>query len=214
MTLSRSIATYRPFSFLRSGLIAAGALFVSCCPLFAQRDAGLLGKQYAGLTVFTEDVRHVDIGSGYGTGVTANFPVTSHLDVSLAASYERFNDVRLTDKRLNASVVGYQEVSGVKLFVDGSLGSTSQSIKIADQKITNNDGLYAFGIGIEAPIAPATALFGRIAYNRYFDQDNGDYWTYSVGLNHWISEKLGLVIAVTAYDDDSIVYGAGVNLRF
>lgn len=201
-------------SITRVGLLLAGALFTLSCPLSAQREAGLIGKQYAGLTVFTEDVQHADVGQGYGTGLIANFPLAPSLDLSLSASYEKFNDVHLTDKRLGATLVAYKELSGVKVFADGSLSNTWQSIKFADQRLTNNDGIYALGVGVEVPIASATALFGRVAYNRYFDQANGDYWTFSFGLNHWISEKLGLVIAVTAYEDDSIVYGAGVNLRF
>lgn len=198
----------------RAGLFLAGALLTLSCPLSAQREAGLLGKHYAGLTVFTEDVQHADVGLGLGTGVTVNFPLAPSLDLSLAASYENFHDVHLTDKRLGATLVAYKELPGVKIFADGSLSSTWQSIKFSNGRVSDNDGIYAVGAGLEAPIAPATALFGRIAYNRYFDQANGDYWTFSLGLNHWISEKLGLVIAVTAYEDDSVVYGAGVDLRF
>ena len=198
----------------RGAATLLGALFIAHGSAFAQREAGLLGKQYAGLSVFTEDVRNYDTGMGYGTGIVANFPVAPNFDLSLATSYERFGDIKLTDKRLSASATAYRDLEGVKVFLDGTVGGTWQSVDFAGQNVSNNDGIYGFGFGAEAPISPATALFGRIAYNRYFDSNNGDYWTFSLGLNHWISEKLGLVVAATAYESDSIVYSAGVTLRF
>ncbi len=191
-----------------------GALSALQCSLFAQIEAGLIGKHYAGLTVFTEDAHSYDIGSGFGAGVMVNFPVGPHLDISAGTSFERFGDVDLTDKRLSTGVTAYQEVNGLKLFVDGTLAGTWQSIKINGRSVSNNDGIYGIGAGFEAPITPTTALFGRVGYNRYFDRDNGDYWLFSLGLNHWISEKLGLVVTVSSYEDDSIVYAAGVILRF
>lgn len=191
-----------------------GALVIVSTPAFAQRDAGLVGKQYAGLTVFTEDVRSYDTGTGIGGGLTVNVPASPNVDIALATSYERFGDIHLTDKRLSGTVVAYQEVSGMKVFLDGTLGGTWQSVSYGGSDVSNNDGLYGFGFGAEAPVAPATAIFGRIAYNRYFDSSNGDYWTFTLGLNHWISEKLGLIISATAYESDSVVYSGGLTLRF
>lgn len=198
----------------RGGLGLLAAFLVSASGALAQQDAGLLGKQYAGISFFSENVRHFDVGTGYGAGVLANFPVATNLDAQLTASHERFGDVSLTDNRLFASLVGYQQLESVKVFADLSLGGTWQSIKISGADINNSDGIYGVGVGVEAPIATRTAITGRVGYSRYFDNDNGDYWTFSLGLNHWVNDKFGVFATVSAIDDDSTVFTIGAHVRF
>jgi hypothetical protein len=180
----------------------------------AQTNAGLLGQRYAGLSLFTESIRNREISNGIGGALGVNFPVTSFLDLAVGGSSESFHDYSVKDQRASAGLTAYHDFNAFKAFADASIGGTWQSSKVNGVSYRDNDGIYAFGIGIEAPFTDRSALFGRVALNQYFKRDRGHYWTYTGGANHWFNEKLGATLSVSFFENTSIIYGLGVTVRF
>ena len=180
----------------------------------AQLNAGLLGQRYAGLSLFSESIRHSDLSNGIGGGLGVNLPLTPYLDLGVSGSSESFSDYEVKDVRASAGLTAYRDFNAFKGFVDTSLGGTWQSSEVNGISYRENDGLYAFGAGIEAPFTDTSALFARVAYNHYFQRDHGHYWTYTAGANHWFNEKFGASLSVTYFESSSIIYTLGVNVRF
>jgi len=180
----------------------------------AQTNAGLLGQRYAGLSLFSESIRNRDISNGVGGAMGVNFPLTSFLDFGVSGSSESFHDYSVKDHRAAAGFTAYHDFNAFKAFADVSVGGTWQSSKVNGVSYNDNDGIYAFGAGIEAPFTDRSALFGRVALNQYFQRDRGHYWTYTAGANHWFTAKLGATVSVSFFENTSVIYGIGVNVRF
>jgi hypothetical protein len=182
--------------------------------LCAQITAGTLGRRYAGVFVFTEDIRAAGIDNGTGATFVLNLPVHPNLDFSLSGLSERISTNDYRETQFLATLTAHREMSGVTPFFDVTLGNVRQSSEVNGIDYREDQNLYALGGGIEAPVADATALFGRIAFNQYFKNRLGHYWTYTVGLNHWFTPKVGCVGSVTWRGNDSTYLGFGLNLRF
>jgi hypothetical protein len=200
------------------------AFFVSVaffgCVLFvgskilAQTQAGLLGQRYGGLSLFSEHLRDSNLSNGTGATLLVNVPVNSFLDFEASGSFESFPDYSVRDQRAFAGVTAYRDFNTFKIFALTSVGSTWQSSKINGITYRANDGIYAFGAGIEVPFTDSSALFGRVTWNRYFDDNRGHYWTYTVGANHWFNQKFGAVASVFFFEESAVTFSLGVNVRF
>jgi hypothetical protein len=195
------------------------AAFVGCVlfldsPVAAQTNAGLLGQRYAGLSLFSESIRNRDISNGTGGALGVNLPLTHFLDLGVSGSSESFRDYDVKDHRASASLVAHRDFNALKAFADVSLGGTWQSSEVGGVSYRDSDGIYALGVGFEAPFTDRSALFARIAHNQYFKRDRGHYWTYAGGANHWFTDKLGGSFSVTFFESSSITYSVGVNVRF
>jgi hypothetical protein len=197
--------------------------FVSlfCCSfVFALRltaadtDAGLLGKNYVGGSLFMEHVRSENISDGFGGAVTGNIAVLPHFDLGAIVSLERFSSYSIHDDRVGAYARGFTEINGFRPFADLTVGGTWQSSTFNGATHRSNDGIYGGAFGIEAPVARSTALIGRIGYNRYLDSNNGHYWQYSLSLNHWLTSQLNLGASVSFQESDSTTYSLHVVLGF
>jgi hypothetical protein len=180
----------------------------------AQTNAGLIGQRYTGLSLFTESLRNRDISNGIGATVGLNVPVMSFLDFAASGSSESFHDYSIRDQRAFASVTAYRDFSSFKAFADTSVGGTWQSSKVNGISYSSNDGIYAIGAGIEAPVTDTSAIFGRVAQNRYFQNNHGHYWTYTAGADHWFDQKFAAVASVTFFESSSVTFSLGVNVRF
>lgn len=194
---------------LSLALAAAGASSAS-----AQIEAGLLGRRTFGASLFTETLRNRNIDNGYGGDLSLNVPVAKNLDASFGASYERFSDFSVEDKRLFGSLRAFHEFQGLRPFLDVSLISTHQSSKVGSISYSDSDGIWAGGLGAEIPVGDATAVTGRIAYHRFFKSTNGHYTTYALSLHHWFNERVGGQASVLCWESDSIVYSVGLTFRF
>ena len=180
----------------------------------AQTNAGLLGQRYTGLSIFTEHLRDSSISNGLGASVGLNVPVTSFLDFTASGSSESFSDYSIRDQRTVAGLTAFRDFNNFKASADASIGGTWQSSKVNGISYDANDGLYVLGAGLEAPVTDTSAIFGRIAVNRYFKNDRGHYWTYTAGADHWFNQKFGAVGSVTFFDSSSVTFALGVTVRF
>ncbi|MFT3782230.1 MAG: outer membrane beta-barrel protein [Nibricoccus sp.] len=180
----------------------------------AQMDAGLLGKRYAGLGFFSEDVRSSNIDNGDGVELYANVPVCNSLDAGLKTSYEKFSAYKLSDRRISGFAIGYVDMDWIKPFAEASVTSTAQSSTVRDIKYKNNETLWAVGIGLEIPVARSTAVTCSATRNEYFNSDFDTYWTYKVGVSTWFTPKFGGSAAVSIWDGESTTYSLGLNVRF
>jgi len=180
----------------------------------AQTVAGLIGQRYTGLSLFSESIRDHDISNGTGAAVGLNLPITSFLDFQASGSSESFRDYSIKDQRAFAGVTAYRDFNSFKAFADASLGGTWQSSTVNGVSYSANDGIYALGAGLEAPFTDTSALFGRVAVNQYYKHNNGHYWTYAAGADHWFNPKFGAVATVTFFESSSITFSLGVNVRF
>ncbi|MBI5382572.1 MAG: hypothetical protein HZA31_11785 [Opitutae bacterium] len=197
------------------GAVLAGCAVLSSGTAFAQMQAGLLGKQYVQAAYFTEDIRkpsNIDNGNGASFGV--NLPLMPNVDLGLGGYYESISTNDFTNKRLTATVTGYQEVNGFKPFIDVSLASDWQSSSYRGVDYSKTTGVYALGVGVEAPVSDNTALFGRIAYNKYFNGMTSRYYTYAFGFNHWFTPKVAGMASVSFWENDSVTYSVGLGYRF
>jgi hypothetical protein len=197
--------------------LAAGAFLHGQSTAASSTTAGVLGQRYVGAGVFVDDFRDTSIDSGIGGGLLVNLPVASALDVAFEYSYERVDDSLLDGREhaIAATLRAYNAYEGVKLFSDVTLGYAWDKIKAPSVgRITDNDGFWAVGVGVEAPIASSTALVGRVAYGDRFDGDDSDAWTFTVGANHWFTPKLVGAASVSFQEDDAVLYTIGLGLRF
>jgi len=196
------------------GAVALGLSLMVTASLSAQIQAGLLGKRTVGLSGFAEDIRTAGIGSGNGALLGANLPLGANFDFGFSGTYESIPTNSFREKQLFASLTAYQELDSFKPFVDVSLGNVWQSSTVGGFQYSDNKSIYAIGAGVEAPISDATAIVGRISYNKYFDSKLGHHWTYSFGINHWLTERVAGVASVAFRGNDSIIYTVGLAVCF
>ena len=196
------------------GAVALGLSLMVTASLSAQIQAGLLGKRTVGLSGFAEDIRTAGISSGNGALLGANLPLGANFDFGFSGTYESIPTNSFKEKQLFASLTAYQELDSFKPFVDASLGNVWQSSIVGGFQYRNNQSIYAIGAGVEAPISDATAIVGRISYNKYFDSKLGHHWTYSFSINHWLTEQVAGVASVAFRGSDSIIYTVGLAVRF
>ena len=180
----------------------------------AQTNAGLLGQRYVGLSFFSESIRDHSISNGTGGMAGLNVPLTPYLDFGASGSFESFRDYNIKDNRAFAGLTAYHDFNAFKAFADASIGGTWQSSTVSGVSYSNHDGLYAVGVGMELPFTDRSALFGRLALNQYFQGDHGHYWTYTGGASHWFNEKLGATLSVTFFENSSVTFALGANIRF
>lgn len=189
-----------------AGLIFAGSLS-------AQMTPGLIGTRYVEASMFVEDIQSSGIDSGTGILVRANVPVAKQLDAAVLGTFESIDTASFREKQLGASLAAHWG-DETKAFLDLSVVNVWQSSKWAGVKYSDNNALYAVGIGMEAPVSDATAAFFRISFNRYFDDDLGDYMLYTIGVNHRLNERLFFIGSVAFREDDSIYYNFGLGVKF
>jgi len=166
----------------------------------AQMDAGFIGKRYAGLGFFTENVDSSNMDNGNGVEVFANVPVLDWLDAGFRASSERFSAFKYTDRRIGGYVTAYTDLEWAKPFVEFSVTETNQSSIYNNVKYRNRESLWATSLGMEVPVTRSSALFGSASYTEYFNSSYDSAWIYKLGLNTWITPKLGAVIGVSFYE--------------
>ena len=203
-------------------LVGVLAAFASGACMFGQNSdasvasTGLLGQRYAAFTGFVEDFRDVPIDSALGVTLGVNLPVAQGLDAVFAYGYENVDDgFDLSEHSLSAGLRAFTEYSGVRPFADATLGYAWTDLDNAGPLSgSDDDGFWSLGVGVEVPVAAATALYGRIGYNDGFDGDVDGSWSFSGGVSHWFTPKLAGLAEVTFNEDDSIVYQLGVALRF
>ena len=177
-------------------------------------EAGFLGKRYAGVSLFTEELRHENISNGYGTEFNGTLPLNSFLDATVRASYEKFNDYSISDRRVGGSLIGYADMDMWKPFIEVSVANTAQSSTVGGIKYSSSDGYWSVGAGIEAPVTRSTAIFGLATRNNYFDSKLDSYWTYKFGVNTWFTPKVGGVISISIFEGESVTYSFGMTYRF
>lgn len=194
-------------------LVITGSLLLAGS-VHAQMDPGFLGKRYAGAGLFIETVKEGDLDAGTAALGTANLPISANLDLNGYASYERFSDYSLRDKRIGATLVGYRELEYFKPFVELGVAGTWQSSTIRGRKYENHDGIYTGGLGVEAAVGRQTAVFLKANFNKYFDSDNGDYWTYTAGLNTWFNDKIGGYASIAFNESETTVYAFAAVYRY
>ncbi|MFT3870096.1 MAG: hypothetical protein QM715_16735 [Nibricoccus sp.] len=180
----------------------------------AQMDAGFIGKRYAGLGFFTENVRDSNMDNGNGVELFANVPILDFLDAGFRASSERFSNFNYTDRRIGGYVTAYADLEWAKPFVEFSIGETNQSSTYNNVKYRNRESLWATSFGLEIPVTRSSALFASAAYTEYFNSSYDSAWIYKFGLNTWFTPKLGAMIGASFYESESITYSLGLNFRF
>jgi hypothetical protein len=202
-------------------LIATLCIFALTGIARAQMDAGFVGKRYVGASLFNENLHHENINDGHGAELCANVPLASFLDVGVKTSYEKFSgswqnfgNYSISDRRITGSVIGYYDTDYFKPFIELSYTNTAQSSTFAGATNKNSEGLWGTGIGIEAPVTKSTAIFGLATYNRYFNNNYDNYWTYKFGINTWFTRNVGGVASVSFWDGESTTVSLGIIYRF
>jgi hypothetical protein len=196
------------------GTIALSLSLMVTASLSAQIQAGLLGKRTVGLSGFAEYIRTSNIDNGSGALLGVNLPLGANFDFGLSGSYESIPTNSFQEKQLLASLTSYLALDSFKPFADVSIGNIWQSSTVGGFQYSDNKSIYALGAGVEAPVSDATALVGRISYNKYFDSKLGHHWTYAFGINHWFTERVAGVVSVAFRGSDSIIYTVGLALCF
>lgn len=207
-------------NYIKSLVGALAALAVSSC-LFGQNaesSAGLLGFRYVGAGVSVEDFRGdlSPLANGVGPDLVVNLPVKSNLDVAFSYGYEHSSrsSLKLREHSVGATVRAYNPYEGVKLFSDATLGYAWTRLRAPAANLSENDAFWSLGVGVEAPVAAATSLIGRVAYVDGFSGDTDGSWTFTGGVNHWFTSKVFGLASVTFVENDSVVYSLGGGLRF
>ena len=189
-------------NYTKSLVGALAALAAGAC-MFGQTvdttSAGLLGKRYASAGLFAADFRDSPIDTGIGAQLGVNLPVAANLDVAFSYEYVHIDDslVDANGNALGATARYHTLWSGVKPFADATLGYTWLD---ADNWISGfeyDEFFWDLGVGVEIPVANATAIIGRVGYSELFDNDFDGSWNFTVGASHWFSPRLAGTIQVT-----------------
>jgi hypothetical protein len=208
-----------PPSFRSARAALGAAIFGVAAAIFApslaaQISPGLLGTRHFEASLFTEDIREQGIDSGTGLTLRVNLPLRESIDLNIGGILETIDTYDFEEKQAMATLVVHGEASGFRPFADVSLGGVWQSSTVDGVNYKDDQAFGGLGVGVEAPVADATALVGRIAYNKFFSSEAGDFWLYSVGVNHWVSRKFVILGAATFREQDSIYYSVGIGLKF
>jgi hypothetical protein len=205
--------TMIPHSFSRC-ILAVLFVFALAGVARGQRDAGFIGKRYVGVSLFLENIRTEDLSNGNGIELNGNVPLTDFLDASVRVSSEKINDYDISDQRFGGSLIGYADMDTWKPFMELSVANTAQSSTIAGKTYKNSENYWSVGVGIEAAVTKTVAIFGAATLNNYFDNKRDSYWTYKLGLNTWLTPKIGCMFSVSFYESESVTYTLGMNYRF
>ena len=208
-------------------LIGITLFSVIACGVWAQQQdqsapqgdekssAGLLGKNYVDVGLFTERFRNTDSKSGYGTALDLNLPAFDNLDIGLNYAFERVaSKPQLTDNTLGTSFTGYFSAGSVKPFVDLDLGYAWQRSKLSGVSTRNDRGIYGAGAGLELPVSASTAFIGRAAYDNSFRRGSQHAWVYTASVDHNITDGIATQINVSFQAKNSTVYDVGVVFFF
>lgn len=202
-------------------IILAALAIAAGSNAFAQTEssasAGLLGQRFISGSFLTEDFRKSgSLDNAFGGSVDANIPLTANLDFGLGYSYERLSDVFTAREQLiSASLRPHFDVAqNTKLFADVVLGHAWYKETGTGYTDTDNVGFLAIGVGAQIAVGPKTALLARVAYNTLLEGGDEENMTYTVGANHWFTQKVGGLLSVTFDEDFSVIYQAGVTVRF
>ena len=181
-------------------------------------SAGLLGQRYVAAHGLTEEFRDAGgLDNAFGGGLSANVPLSANLDLGFGYGYERLSDagIKYREHVISASLTPYVTVAeNLKLFADATVGFGWAKTRVGTFSDSDNDGIWALGAGAELALGARTALTGRVAYNDVFDNTTDSSWSFTVGVNHWFTEKVAGVAGITFVESDSIVYQVGVAFRF
>ncbi len=173
----------------------------------ASNSAGLLGQRYASASFAYFDTNNLSIDA-FGTGVGVNLPVRSNLDVGFgyARSWiESFSEANVDSIGANATFIYTGD--NFKTFSSVSLG---YDWGIFDEEATT----WGASAGAEFAFGSATALTVSASYDDNFkDGDNG-VWSGTAAVNRWLSNRVGVVGAVSLIEGGNIGYSAGVAFRF
>jgi hypothetical protein len=197
--------------------LAAGACMFGQSSVSEPTTAGLLGYRYVGAGLFVEDIRDLPVDNGFGGVFGVNLPLNGSLDLGLEYGFERIDD-SLFDARehsIGATLRAYNPYEGVKLFTDATLGYAWTSVRARQAgRFSDHDGFWALGVGVEAPVSTHTALVGRVSYNDSFESGIDGIWSFTGAVNHRFTRTVYGIASLTFNEDDSIVYGVGVAIRY
>ncbi len=187
-------------------------------PVTTTSSAGLLGQRYVAISGLTEDFRNAGgLDNAFGGSIGANLPLTANLDLGFGYGYERLSDsgLKYREHAISASLTPFVTVAeNVKLFADATVGYAWAKARGFGGNASDDDGIWSLGAGAELGLGARTALTGRVSYNDAFDGNSDGSWAFTVGVNHWFTEKVAGLAGVTFVEDDSIVYQVGVAFRF
>jgi hypothetical protein len=205
-------------------LLSALALAIASSS-FAQTEsapvatsAGLLGQRYVAVSGLTEDFRNAGgLDNAFGGAIGVNLPLTANLDLGFGYGYERLSDggIKFREQLISASVTPYVNVAqNLKLFANAAVSYAWAKETVLGVTDKDNEGFWLLGVGAELSLGARTALMGQVAYDDTFDGHGEGAWAFSVGVNHWFTQKVGATAGVTFVEDDAIVYQLGVAFRF
>ncbi|MDD2764061.1 MAG: outer membrane beta-barrel protein [Opitutaceae bacterium] len=207
---------------LTKKITLALAVLAACSAGFAQSSAatgipvGTLGQRYADFNLGIQDIRHLT-DNAYGLGLSANVPVTPHLDLGAGYSYGWLRGaVPAHSNTLTTMATAYTTFNEVRPFAEIGLGyQWVHALGMSD-----NSGIWAAALGVEIP-AGLVSIKPSIVYNDDFrtSSRSAQDVTYGVEVNHWYSKSLA-VYAGVGYTDvqnsnlDSWNYSIGLRMRF
>jgi hypothetical protein len=228
-------------------LIATSTVFAqssntcSWFPKGGESGQGAIGKRYAEAGLAVESVRHTAHSIG-DASLSANIPVTNHIDISGGYDYawlnvpaygwsynsssgysvHRIDDVKYHNHSANGSITFYNEIEdGVKPFVSVGLERSweDSSGPWGNFAAETRNGWNVVA-GAEFPYK-WVAVTPQIAYQDDFKASSMSYqsWSFGVEVSAWVTNRIG-IYANTSFDDvlhssnDSWVTGAGVRCRF
>ncbi len=212
--------TYSKILLSALALAAASSSFAQTesAPVTTSSSAGLLGQRYVAITGLTEDFRNAGgLDNAFGANIGANLPLSANLDLGFGYGYERLSDggLKYREHAISASLTPFVNVAeNVKVFADATVGHAWAKARNFGTSASNDDSFWSLGVGAELGLGARTALTGRVSYNDAFDGNSQGSWAFTVGANHWFTEKVAGVASVTFVESDSIVYQVGVAFRF
>ncbi len=216
-------------------LIAASTVLTQAantCPLLTlpkgEDGPGVIGKRYVETGIGFWDEAHTSHNT-YGTGISANLPICTGLDLSGGYSYSWFNRDPFTSKQhnLGGSATFYNTAEdGIKPFVSLGLGYTFYDENLDKGWVFANDRKNHHGtdyvnwnatVGAEFPYKWVSVI-PTITYNDDMrrTKKSTQSFVYSTEVNTWITPRVGIYASVSYYAAQHIssqTWGGGLGVR-
>jgi hypothetical protein len=169
-------------------------------------SSGLLGKRYVEAGFSFIDVNHTGTDV-YGTGVNANLPITSNIDLGVSYDYGWVEGHSSFDSHL-------LDVAATTYFAQGAFkpfGSVSLGYNWVDGY---NRSVWGVAGGVEFEVNSKVSVTGSVGYDDDFKKGDNSSWNGAVSGHYWLTKDIAASATIALIEGGDVGYGVSVLWKF
>ena len=185
-------------------------------------EAGLLGKNHAGVDFTYVDHTGSKLDKARGASADFNVPVSARFDIGFAYDYTYVSgdNYSVSGSAVSASLLTYNRTEYGKAYFSGAIGHAWDKVKTPGTSTRENGAIWAVRAGYEVPVADRTAVNAGLGFSDAFNgrSTRNPTLEFRLEANHWFSSAVAGVISA-AYQQikrtpDAALYTAGLRWTF